>query len=33
MRSHHWLMILVVAAVFYWVGAAYPAAAQRLGVA
>lgn len=33
MRSYHLLTLAVIAAVFYWIGAAYPALARRVGVA
>jgi hypothetical protein len=31
MEGQHWLMLAVVAAVFYIIGAKYPALSQRIG--
>lgn len=33
MRGSHWLLLLVVLAAGYWLGAVYPAPAKQLGVA
>jgi hypothetical protein len=33
MASHHWIMLLVVAVVFYWIGAKFPQIAKSVGVA
>jgi hypothetical protein len=33
MRLQHWLIMLAVLAVGYWLGAMYPAPAKQLGVA
>ena len=32
MRSHHWVALLVVAIVFYLIGAKWPALAKRVGI-
>jgi len=32
MQGHHWLLLAVVAVVFYVVGAKYPAVAAKVGI-
>jgi hypothetical protein len=33
MKTHHWFTLVIVAAIFYVIGARMPAIAQKVGVA